>query len=369
MSTMTPRTDSDEHHVFFRQRGIAITPRGFIHVAVTLNLADVEENLRAVHGLIMTLTTYLAFAQTGGGLELGRLKDEGDKLLHKISAYRQLGQAVQDRDKRQLDILLGLAGTLWGAYNTYQINQLEVQLGTQATAISDLFHEAAAQRDLLSHYGLVMKEIQDVTTILSTELVNFERYKQAADAAASMVEAGRMQVQDAGAMLDSLMDQRLSVTALNPQDMAVLLRSARKKATEMGFQLIPKTASDAYQCQATFRLNGSHVTAIIHLPLTGQEEELQVLEYVPVPLEVEEDVYMTVLPEHTIIATDSARSLFVTMPLTTLATCTTKGAYFLCPEVTSRHRRAKVSQFRGEKDAALCTWFLLTEDLPNVKKA
>ena len=362
-------TATPDHHVFFKERGITITSQGAIHVAVSLDFTEIEENLLTVLRFTESMDAWLAYAAQGGGLELARCRDEIKKLLSKIRAYQQLGEALSTRDKRFLGLLLGAVGTLWGAYNTGQINQLQAHQETQATAISDLFHEVDVQHKILNKYGLVLKKVVNSTYILAADLTSFEKYKQAVDMITSLTEGGRMQVQDAAAMIDGLMQQRLSVACLNPGEMRTLLRGAQTIAQEKGYTLLARSVADAYQTRTSFRTNGSHITAIVHLPLEHTEDELQVLEHIPVPVEVEKGVFMTVLPEHAVIATDHNRTTFVTMTLTTLSACSRQGAYYLCDEINTKHRMGKVRQYHGERDATMCTWFLLTEDIANVRKA
>ena len=101
-----------EHHVFFKERGLTITSQGAIHVAVILDLTEIEENLLTVLRFTISMDSFLAYAAQGGGLELGRCRNEIKKLLSRVRAYKQLGEALSTRDRRFLGVLLGAVGTL-----------------------------------------------------------------------------------------------------------------------------------------------------------------------------------------------------------------------------------------------------------------
>ena len=170
-----------EHHVFFKERGVTITSQGAVHVAVILNLKGIEENILTMMRFTVSLDTFLAYAAQGGGLKLARCRNKLKKLLSRIQAYMQLGKALSSRDKPFLGLLLGAVGTLWGAYNTGQINQLQAHQATQATAITDLFHEVNIQHKLLNTHGLALQKVANSLWVIATELSSFVKFKQAVD--------------------------------------------------------------------------------------------------------------------------------------------------------------------------------------------
>ena len=96
---------------------------------------------------------------------------------------------------------------------------------------------------------------------------------------------------------------------------------------------------------------------------------MTIFEYLRVPNQVTDQLYMTVEHKHAVIATDDKRTEFITMSLTTLFACDKSGSYYLCPDSNSKHKAAKVAELDGEIDTALCTWFLLTQDEDKIKKA
>ena len=354
-------------HVFFRERGRTITTRGHLHVQVTLDLPAIEKNIFTIQLLINKLQVMNA---DHGKIILARHEDELAKLASDIRMLRNIGGDITNREKRQLDFLLGLGGTILGLYNMYEIGQLKGTVAAQSTAITDLFHELDVQKSVLSQHGVMIEHLQDALQVTVMELHDYEIFAGAVQMVASLVEAVRMQVMRAMAVVDQLNNQRLSVAAVQKGGMKTMLLEASAAALERGYELLVKNPSGAHQCPTSYVTTPTGtIIAFLHIPLAKIGDTMTVFEYLRVPNRVTDGLYMTVEPEHAIIATDDKRTEFITMSLTTLSACDKSGSYYVCPDSNSKHKAAKVAEFEGEIDTTLCTWFLLTQDEDKIKKA
>jgi len=151
--------------------------------------------------------------------------------------------------------------------------------------------------------------------------------------------------------------------------MADILKAVEAKAREYGYQLLATSPSDAYQCPASFQTEGFKTTIYLHLPLAKPDDRLIVYEYLSIPIEVDSTHHMSVHPRHPVIATDERREFFITMPVDMLAKCDKLGAYFLCDGLHAKHRASRRTEFIGEENDGLCTWFLLTQNQQAVSTA
>lgn len=364
--TDTGRHAPREDHVFFRQRGKTVSTKGYIHISVEMNFTSIMSNIKVVDDFIHKLQ---GADKHHGQAVLERHRDELAKLKAQLQSYLDLPQPLTKREKRQLDLLFGIGNTLFGLYNQYEITELQGQVAAEETAITDIIHKLDDQDATLHDYGLRITRLEQTSQITAIELTDFEWYVDGVETVASFVETLRWQVEMAGTVTNALMDQKLAVQAVTQGAMMKMLKEADKSAEERGYELLPNNAAEAHQCPCSFIIKGGIITAFLHLPLAKTGDIMVVYEYLSVPLAVDQGLQITVHPEHAVIATNQARTEFMTMTTTALTACDKRGAFFVCPDANGKHRAGKVAQFDGEKDQSLCPWFLLTQDQDAVRKA
>lgn len=361
-------TEEDADHVFFKRIGQTYTTRGYMHVSVKISTPTIGENIQTTYNFMKKLQ---GMDKHHGRVAIARHLDELEKLKSKVETYLQLGHTLSAREKRQLGIIFGIASTFLGAYNAYEISQIKGQVAVLDTAVTDLFHEVDEQKTALAEQGLAISRLEEATNITIYELTHFEQYTEAVQLAASLVEAVRMQAVEMGSVIDVLMSHRLSVKVLHPGAMYEILRQVQSEAYKSGYALLPKNPGEAYQCKASFEATHYGINAILHIPLAREGDRMIIYEYLSVPIPVGAGgLQISVHPEHPIIATDERRTVFLTMTLNTLAKCKLLGANYVCEGANTRQLAvAKAAEFEGEPDPALCTFFLLTRQQENVKKA
>ena len=356
-------------HVFFAQRGKTAAFSGYVHVAVSLDLTQIKNNIDVITRFVVHLQ------EKGEGTNQGRPVlirhlDELAKLDLQLQSYAEMGDPLEgERSRRFLDLLLGIGNTILGLYNQYEIQELKGQVVAQADAITDIFHELDAQQVTLGEHGLRIATLEETAKLTWIELTDLAQYFNAVELVGSLVEAVRMQVDNVGAVFDALMVQRLSVKSVTKGAMAGMLKQAKVDAAKKGYEVLPTNAAEAHQCPCSFASAGLKVTAFLHLPLAKKEDMMTVYEYLSVPVVVSKEVHMTVFPENAIIAINDARTEFITMTLTKLAACTKMGAVYVCPDNGSKHKAARVAEFDGDLDTDLCTFFLLTGEQEQISKA
>ena len=84
-----------------------------------------------------------------------------------------------------------------------------------------------------------------------------------------------------------------------------MLLEASAEALERGYELLVKNPSGAHQCPTSYITTPTGtIIAFLHIPLAKIGDTMTVFEYLRVPNRVTDGLYMTVEPEHAIIATD-----------------------------------------------------------------
>jgi hypothetical protein len=281
-----------------------------------------------------------------------------------------MGDKLTERERRFLGVALGIISTLFGIYNGYQLSQMQGQVTTDHNAIADLFHELEDHKHILAEHSLQLQHLETVAKITWLELTNFEVYEGAVDMAALLVEGCRAQVDEAASVMDVLMARRLSVKLLKPGAMLDLLNDVRKEAHAVNYELLPRSVSDAYQCDASFVITPFGVAAFLHLPLAMEGDVLTIFEYLPVPFPLGHGLQMTIHPEHPVIAVDDNHTFFLTMSRDTLTACSRMGTYFLCRDSNVKAKAAALAAaYTGGSDDNLCGWFLFTQNKNKTKQA
>lgn len=356
----TAAAEEDDHHVFFRRKGYTVTTRGNMHVSITMDVSALRDQLQAVAQRIVFLEKQ---NRPTGQVTLKRHKASVDKLLEILAGLLQLGDKITDRQKRQLFDLFGIAGTILGAYNTYELHQLQGQVDAQGEVVNDLIYDVHANSIAINEQNLAIAHLEKVAADTADALSDFEVYEDDVGAIASVIEVSRQQTSDTQAIFDSLLNKRLSVKALTRGGMTYLLQRVQEKADVYGYEMLPRSEADAYQCEASFIItDDAKVVIFLHIPLSKIGDRLTVFEYLPIPIDVDENHHMSVHPRHAVIATDDKREFFVTMPVSTLATCSKLGAYYLCANTNAKTKAVRRTEFDGEEDDDLCPWFLLTQN-------
>jgi len=106
----------------------------------------------------------------------------------------------------------------------------------------------------------------------------------------------------------------------------------RLQAEEQGYRLLATSASDIFQVEASFIMQGGRLAVIAHVPMARVDDRLEVYQYIPIPIKISAQALVQFQPTKDIIAINTEGSSFRTMTTTQLLGCEKRGTMFLCKE-------------------------------------
>ena len=351
-------------HVVFEEIGRFAGATSYIHVALHLDLGDLqdllsnyEDQIDAVRRLIweQDLSLYtVGGTKPTGVLEdlLQRHKEAHEQILQlaefKLQQFQSDFARIQlmypspvtrnslpdiltdpnsshSRHKRFLGTISSILGTFMGIYTQTQINSL-------ASQISDLDSRTQKLLDITSKHTLQLSEhknyIRDlslfaqITTVQNPaitlqQLSIFERnITRAFDIARSTFQMAQF--------------RRLSIDFLKPEHLIAIFEECQRRATLDKATLIPEKHSDLFQLELSYIFNGREATFILHVPTIPKGALLRLLRFHSFPL-IYEDVAFLPKPEFDVLAlTDNFEQLSLQINHADLMDCQHNNRFYIC---------------------------------------
>ena len=356
-------------HVFFRDIGATITTRGTAHLVAEVDIFGLLTHIQTTSDQLTAFQTW--HYQVGRATPwVPRKLEQLHHLDSQVTSLLHIGDGNAPRlQKRFLAEIFGITGTIFGIWNTIQLESIKSEVQKQGNAISSLFHEVQDQQTRLHDHATAINGLKTaVAQMVETQKKSYEEHTINSiftDAISSLTT----HVMELTQIVDALLHKQFSVAIIKPGEFGKIIMKIRNRAEAQGYNLLTRTDAEAYQCDASFLVTGTGITAFLHLPLAKKSDHLTIFEYLPVPVAAGDHHHITVVPDHPIIAITEDRQGFITMSLPDLQRCQRLGSLYLCDHANIKAKVSLTTGFDEEKDATLCIYFLWTQDFEKVKKA
>ena len=299
---------SMEHHIIFENLGKMATGVTYLHVQLTLPMQEIEQ-------LVEKFNTYVNKVYDDLTKEANKLKNEksrhtlgyeisykdirvdecvevaytyvvqGRNLKHELSLLNKLmSKGDEHREKRQIllggALLGGLVGTLFGAYNTYEIAKLKTEVG-QIEGNQAKIAKAIIKTD---------KEIEVIHDSI-TYLDQMIRVRQVYNPSSLAVRLGQMEqmlhrlVRKTSRTIQMAQMQRMAIDFLEEEELDVLYQDIENYATKHDLTLLTQSPSDLYQLETSFISKGD-ITMFIHVPTVPKKFLIKLYRMHPLPLPI-----------------------------------------------------------------------------------
>jgi hypothetical protein len=274
------------------------------------------------------------------------------------------------RNKRQvLDLVVAgikIIGSIYGLIDKARMKRLRDK---EVARVDDLYVQIAPLRSGLAATKVALADLYDdfhEAERVAYENANTYTLQQIWDLHFHIVSA---QVDQVVNTMEGLLHGELHHQTLDEGEMEDTLTAVRTEARHTGYQVMVNNAAEAYQCQASFLMEGDGFFVFLHLPLAKLDDHMTIYEFVPVPMFLTDTQYLQIRPLDDIIAVDAKRTYFFTMNAAQLNACQRIGDLRLCDNANLQTRKSILDSYNGERNHHLCIWFLLNRDYAQVKQA
>ena len=384
-------------HFNMRFRGTTISTLGRFQLAVYIDLETLKSNLVT---LLAVITRGEKLAPPGDDVKMANRRTLG-RLQYQLAVTRSLGTTSQllpmdgrkkreagnfteeedfnveddpnGRGKRQIveGALMGVkvVSTLWGLYQQYKLVKMRQTMEAQKQDISDLYLIADNHQSALSNHTLTINSMAAWAEKTDKRLGLYSDSAKWQALVEHYMTTCAAQISDAGLVMDLLNRQQLSHKALVKGSLDGLLARIRQEAATEGYQLLVSNAAEALQCQASYTATDRGYMAILHLPLAKFGDTMDIFQYISVPIPVTPDRHMTIHPKMEAVAVSRDKKYFRPMSLGELTMCDKLGSLHLCDNANLQTRHRAASDYQGQRNEQLCTWFIYDGQYDNIRKA
>ena len=369
----TANTDPADH-IFFTKVGEFTADRGNAHVSFRVNITAHVEHIQASRAFITKLQEDMFPHNTPihqRGTAVTNINDlwyQLDDLYYETMAQAELARQLpkSKRAKRQFLEFFTLASSFLGVYNTWEISQIKDQVEQQRGATANLFHAVSALNHRSHEHGVAIHELQQAVLQTDQALEDHVRATSIRTKMQSIVTKLRDQTTNLHTVVDAVLDGRLSTALLNAGALRTALGEVAKKIAELGYELLPTSEAEAYQCPASFIMEDGVLTIILHVPMAKETEKMDIFKFLPVPIPVG-PMHMTIDPLYTVIAVSADHTYFHPLTEVELNACQTMGSTKLCEKSNFKVLAKITDEKDGEINDQLCTWYLFKQEVELVK--
>ena len=278
-----------------------------------------------------------------------------------------------DRHGRSLSAFLSVGsavvGTVRGIYRQIQLQKMRREMEEHQGKIDDLYMMAADFTTTLGAHAIHLAELENWAQELDEGFYQLQYMAERQAVVAHYMSILREQVQGAANIMDLLIHQQLSHTALKTGEMRKVLTLVKKEAATIGYVLLVNNAAEAFQAKASFVMTEYGFMAILHLPLSKANDEMDLFEYVPIPIVIDEKHHMTVQPRLSVVAVSKDKTYFRAMSLSELTMCDKLGSLHLCENANMQTNKAVALAYKGQRNDHLCAWFIYTSQFHHIRSA
>lgn len=363
--------------VLFRHLGETINTLGYAHLQLEIDIAEPLRLVRWVRERALNATKVsklsnrpvhrlvdVIFQST-----LDKMDRTEERLVRYLRLDEQVDQEEHDQQKRSA-LLLGaaiLAGsTFLGAYNTYQIHQLNDQAGNEVSEIDLLVQQINVTQQMMAHNSDSIISLANESAHIVEELEQLADfaglkygYQLVTDNIAEMTD----RITEAVA---AVMKNRLSPTMARPGALLAGLKDITDRAAKMGHKLLVRTEADIFQCDTSFQTTATGLIVLVHVPTAFQGDRMQMYQFVSIPLQISDSTFASITPRSQVIAISDKTDSFKTFSMAKLEQCEKHHGLYLCNNFNyGRLINDNIKDSDDEADMCLFHLFRQKHDMVN----
>ncbi len=98
-------------------------------------------------------------------------------------------------------------------------------------------------------------------------------------------------------LVQQAQSKRLSVDLLTPKTLKLVFEHLQNQAEQSNLELLISKPSDLFQIETSYLHTNKTLTLILHVPMVGEENKLNLLQFIPFPLSKSLGANTTVTPK------------------------------------------------------------------------
>lgn len=334
--------------VVFKHLGTTQSTQGYAHLHLELDLAPAIDQVNSAISAAQILKNFVeeerkatnsATSKRALKKQLKRIAVYGHRLedaQHKLFDYISLSSHTQIREKRQLVALLGWIGSITGIFSAVTVAALAGTVSGIRTDTNFLIYTAKDHESRISTNSKDIFLLRDLTEDLFEDLNELQLQVNTLALMASFNDVTTQcekMVENIDKIISEAFINRLSVRAIPADQVDKLVHNLKKEAARRGFVLDIKALADIFQAETSFVANRTKFHLFTHIPLARANGLLDIYQYIPFPMEVQESTLaVTIKADKQIIAVhreDPSRG-FIEMTTADLQACRQVGSRYWC---------------------------------------
>ena len=403
-----PKLQQD--HVFFRNVGTTVPTLSYVHVAFDLDLKSIASNLNTLKIAIDREQTFFQSFQLTRAQwlsedappHLRRHEEKQAELFQRmaesqwLTMFNQANTIQKLMDDINLVLALGLptktpvlhhnphpafndsihrpkrfafttlalgitavASSLFGIFTQGQIHSMQSEIRT----LGDVQHKIVS---VLENNTLHLDQLQDEMNRLTTDVQTwtiFQQFMLKSEAIDSAITAAAEDVHAVEAIVDAMMKNQISLKMFKQQTLEQVLAAVTVKAVKFGYVPLLAHFSDFLQCDASFVFNDAGFTVMLHVPAHLSNTALVILEHVPFPIRVHDQLFAEISTEFKFLGIHRDSRHFAIFTETELQACNQRGTAFLCK---NHNILKKYDPDAVKRDPATCLYALYLQDYATI---
>ena len=162
--------------------------------------------------------------------------------------------------------------------------------------------------------------------------------------------------------LRTALASRLDISVLQGLNLTDIIADLDDHAQTHRLRLISQSGHDFLHLPTSLSASKDGFAIITHIPLIREGSLMQVYQHIPLPMPVNDDLYLTLSTSHDILAVNDDRTAYIVSNVAQLsADCTRLGSFYACPRGNGA-RRHSASRASRKDDPAGCLFALFTQD-------
>jgi hypothetical protein len=140
----------------------------------------------------------------------------------------------------------------------------------------------------------------------------------------------------------------------------------QERVTKAGYRLLIEGAINLHQCDISFYTTGKGIAISVEVPISAEEPLMEVYEYRPMPIPIEDnnDLYLTVQPKETILVVNNENTRFQSLTKEQLNACKKIREIFYCKNLNG----VRVANEHARKDHVFCLLSLKQQRYGEVRR-
>ena len=331
-SQASSANSAEEHSVVFEPSGYYAFNTHYLHVRLPIPLQPIFNSMDYAKDRIKNHNSYyykdaVDQIQVNNEAAIRSLEDKFFNLVNTLPHHRV---SPNDRHARFLDIIAGISGIVWGAYNAYKLQGLDARLAKQE-------QELALMKDISQLHDNHLKNLDTHISLheqMFRELVehNPAVYQSYFNTITTQL---RRNVGLVTSAVSHAQRHRLAPGVFSSESMQAVVDHVQLVAEDNDYISFVHHPSDLYQLETSYLYEPNNKTfiTILHVPMVKKEHLLTMYKFLPLPLATHLGENSSLVPDvghQDIIAVEADQKGYKVLSSSDLLHCLHLGNHHFC---------------------------------------